>query len=112
MQILLYVDKDAMDSDLVRALRLRGVDVTTAFDAGLIGSSDEEHLQHAVASDRTLYSFNVRDFMMLHSRYLAARKPNTGIILARQQRYSVGDQLSRLVRFVQMRSAESYSQYC
>lgn len=27
MQIRLYLDEDAMDSDLVRALRLRGVDV-------------------------------------------------------------------------------------
>lgn len=35
MQIRLYLDEDAMDSDLVRALRLRGVDVTTALDVGL-----------------------------------------------------------------------------
>jgi hypothetical protein len=56
MQIRLYLDEDAMDSDLVRALRLRGVDVTTALDAGLTSSADEEHLKYAIASERTLYS--------------------------------------------------------
>jgi hypothetical protein len=69
MQIRLYLDEDAMDSDLVRALRLRGVDVTTALDAGLTSSADEAHLKHAIASERTLYSFNVSDFMALHTSY-------------------------------------------
>jgi len=107
MQIRLYLDEDAMDSDLVRALRLRGVDVTTALDAGLISSADEDHLRHAIVAERTLYSFNVRDFMALHTSYLEAEKPHAGIILAQQQRYSVGEQMRRLVRLAQMRSAES-----
>lgn len=107
MRIRLYLDEDAMDSDLVSALRLRGVDVTTALDAGLTSSADEEHLKHAIASKRTLYSFNVSDFMALHKLYLEAGKPHAGIILAQQQRYSVGEQMRRLVRLVQMRSAES-----
>jgi hypothetical protein len=54
MLIRRYLDEDAMDSDLVRALRLRGVDVTTALDVGLIGSADEAHLKFAIASERTL----------------------------------------------------------
>ena len=107
MRIRLYLDEDAMDSDLVSALRLRGIDVTTAFDAGLTGSADGEHLKHAIASERALYSFNVRDFMNLHRSYLDAGKPHAGIILAQQQRYRVGEQMRRLVRLVQMRSAES-----
>jgi hypothetical protein len=81
-------DEDAMDSDLVRALLLRGVDVTTALDAGFTSATDEEHLKFAIASERRLYSFNVSDFMALHTSYLAAGKPHAGIILAQQQRYS------------------------
>ena len=96
-----------MDSDLVRALRLRGVDVTTALDAGLASSADEEHLKYAIASERALYSFNVSDFMTLHTSYLAVGKPHAGIILGRQQHYGVGEQMRRLVRLIQMRSAES-----
>ena len=45
MLIKLYFDEDAMDSDVVQALRLRGVDVMTAHDLGLINSRDEEHLE-------------------------------------------------------------------
>ena len=33
-QIKIYIDEDAMDSDLVVALRSRGVTVITALDAG------------------------------------------------------------------------------
>jgi hypothetical protein len=107
MQIRLYLDEDAMDGNLVWALRVRGVDVTTALDAGLTGSADEEHLKYAIASERTLYSFNVRDFISLHTAYVAASKQHAGIILGQQQRYSVGEQMRRLVRLIQMRSAES-----
>ncbi len=107
MQIRLYLDEDAMDSDLVRALRLRDIDVTTALDAGLTRSTDEAHLKHAIESERTLYSFNVSDFMALHKSYVAAGKPHPGIILGQQQRYTVGEQMRRLVRLIQMRSAES-----
>jgi hypothetical protein len=32
MRIRLYFDEDAMDSDLVRALRVRGLEVITAFE--------------------------------------------------------------------------------
>ena len=93
MQIRLYLDEDAMDSDLVRALRLRGVDVTTALDLDLTNSTDEEHLQRAITNGRVLYSFNVSDFMALHTVYLAAGKDHTGLILGQQQRYSVGEQM-------------------
>lgn len=107
MQIRLYLDEDAMDSDLVRALRLRGVDVTTALDVGLTNSTDAEQLEYAVQQGRALYTFNVADFMTLHTSYVTAGKQHSGIILNRQQRYSIGEQMRRLIRLVQMRSAES-----
>ena len=95
MQVRLYFDEDAMDSDLVRALRLRGVDVITANDLGLINTRDEEHLEYATANGRVLYSFNVRDYMSLHASYLAAGNEHAGLILAQQQRFSVGEQRER-----------------
>lgn len=97
MQIRLYFDEDAMDGDLVRALRLRSVSVLTAHDMSLINRPDEEHLTSAAANGLALYSFNVRDYMALHSAYLAEEKQHAGIILAQQQRYSVGEQMRRLL---------------
>jgi hypothetical protein len=107
MQVRLYLDEDAMDSDLVRALRLRDVDVTTALEAGLTNSPDAVHLRSAAEDGRVLFSFNVGDFMVLHKEFLRAGKTHAGIILGQQQRYRVGEQMRRLVRLVQMRSAES-----
>ena len=104
--IRLYVDENAMDQDLVPALRARGVDVLTALDARMIERTDEEHLDDATAQGRVLYSFNVRDFYHLHTAYLAEGKAHAGIILARQQRYSVGEQMRRLLKFKATKSAE------
>jgi len=98
MRIRLYLDEDAMDSDLVSALRLRDVEVTTALEVGLTNSPDEAQLEYAIEHGRTLYSFNVGDFIVLHKSSVATGKHHAGIILARQQRYSVGEQMRRLVR--------------
>jgi hypothetical protein len=46
-RIEIYVDEDVMDSDLVAALRSRGVTVTTAWDANLVGEADAEQLGFA-----------------------------------------------------------------
>ena len=107
MQIRLYLDEDAMDGNLVWALRVRGLDVVTALDAGLIETPDLKHLEYASLHGRTLYSFNISDFMVLHTSWVAAGKQHAGIILGQQQRYSVGEQMRRLVRLIQMRSADS-----
>jgi len=61
--IRLYIDEDAMDQDLVRALRVRGMDVITVLDANM-----------------------------------TERKSHAGIILARQQQYSIGEQMQRILR--------------
>jgi hypothetical protein len=71
----------------VQALRARGVDVITVAEAGMLGCSDEKHLDWALVHNRVLYSFNVRDFYRLHSTLLEQGKSHAGIILASQQRY-------------------------
>jgi hypothetical protein len=106
VQARLYIDEDAMDDDLVQALRLRGVDVRTALDAGLVGRPDEEHLAHAGEAGRVLYTFNVGDYMQLHGEYMTAGREHAGIIFGDQQRYSVGEQMRRLLRIMALRSAE------
>jgi len=107
MKIRLYLDEDAMDSNLVWALRVRGLDVVTALDSGLIHAPDLKHLEYASLNGRALYSFNVGHYMALHTAYLTARQTHAGLILSQQQRYSVGEQMRRLVRLVQMKPAES-----
>lgn len=106
MTIRLYLEEDSMRRALIRALRTRGADVTTALEAGMIECDDKEHLDYATTQGRVLYSFNVGDFYGLHLAYLAEGKSHAGMILAQQQRYSVGEQMRRLLKLVTTKSAE------
>lgn len=95
-----------MDSNLMRALRARDVDVTTALDESMIERTDAEHLDFASRQGRVLFSFNRGDFLQLHSQYLATGKSHAGLILSRQQRYSVGEQMRRILHLIATKSAE------
>lgn len=106
MRIKLYLDEDAMDRDLAEALRQRGVDVLTALEAGMIERPDIEHLEFAASQSRVLYSFNVGDFAALHRDFLTGGDHHAGIILARQQRLGLGEQMRRLLRLIGTRTAK------
>jgi uncharacterized protein with PIN domain len=106
MKIQLYVDEDAMAHRLAQELRMRGIDVTTALEEAMIEHDDVDHLEYACTQDRVLYSFNIGDYYQLHTEFLTQGKEHAGIILAQQQRYSIGEQLRRLLRIIAVRSAE------
>lgn len=107
MKIRLYLDEDAMEGGLVWALRSRKVDVTTALEQGMVNQPDDLHLERATALGRVLYSFNVGDYLALHTGYLRQGNHHAGIILAPQQTYSVGEQMRRLLKLIALRSAEA-----
>ena len=106
MTIRLYLDEDAMDRDLVRALRARGVDVEPANEVGMIEREDDEHLTYATTQGRVIFSFNIGDFCRLHGEFMANRKSHAGIVVSRQQRYSVGEQMRRLLKLIANKTAE------
>ena len=106
MIIQLYLDEDSMDRDLARALMARGLDVRSVLDANMAGHPDAQQLEYATAQGRVLYSSNVRDFHRLHYEYMAARRSHSGIILVSQQRFSIGEQLRRLLNLTSSLSAE------
>jgi hypothetical protein len=82
------------------------VDVVTALDAGMIERGDGEHLDYATENDRVLCTFNVGDFYRLHSEYLSQGHRHAGIVFMQQQRFSVGEQMRRLLRLIAVKSAE------
>jgi len=104
--IRLYLDEDAMDGDLVRALRARGVDVEPANEVGMIEREDEEHLRYATAQGRVIFSFNIGDFCRLHGQLLASQEPHAGIVVSRQQRYGIGEQMRRLLKLIASKTAD------
>jgi hypothetical protein len=76
-RIKIYFDEDAMDTDLVAALRSRGVIVITVLDAGLTAISDEEQLAFSTAHDCVLYTFNVSDYYRLHTQWVNSGREHT-----------------------------------
>jgi hypothetical protein len=105
MEIRLYFDEDSMDRDLIRALRARGVDVESALEAEMINRSDVDHLEHSTRQGRVLFSFNVGDFYRLHTECLTQGRLHGGIVLAKQQTYSVGEVMRRLLKLVSTRTS-------
>jgi len=106
-QIKLYLDEDAMHRRLVAALHSRGVETVTAIEANLVGNPDEDHLAFATAHDCVLYSFNVSDFCRIHSQFIRAGGKHAGMILAPQQKFSVGEQTRRILRIHATTNADS-----
>jgi len=86
-----------MDTDLVAALRSRDIDVVTVLEVGLVGKSDEEQLTFATKLGCILYTFNVSDFYRLHTQWMTCAREHGGMILVSQQRFSVGEQLRRIL---------------
>jgi hypothetical protein len=102
----LYFDEDSVNRALIRALRARGMDVTNAVDAGQAGSPDRVQLEHATADGRVLFTYNVGDFFALHTQFRQEGRPHAGLILAVQRRYSVGEQMRRILRLNRERSSD------
>lgn len=106
MLMRLYFDEDASEYAVIRNLRARGVDVTSAVEEGRNGFSDPEQLVFATEQGRVICTSNLGDFISLHTDSLSQGKPHAGIILIHQQRFSVGQQILRLLRLMETKSAE------
>jgi len=106
VKVRLYLDEDAADSDFVYALRSRRVDVESAHEADMLSRADVEHLAYATTQGRVLFTFNTGHFCRLHAEFRAAGKPHAGIVVSRQQHYSVGEQMRRLLKLIARKTAE------
>lgn len=73
------------DHAIARGLRLRGIDVTTATDAGLIGATDQEHLAYGHRERRVVFSQD-DDFLKLHDDGV----PHAGIAFCQPESRTIG----------------------
>lgn len=100
MGFSLYFDEDTSSARLIHALRTREIDVVTAAEVALDAHSDEEQLLWAKDAGRVIYTFNAKHFCHLHGVFLRSGQEHAGIIIGQQQRYSIGEQLRRLLRIL------------
>jgi len=78
----LHLDADASRISLMRALIEAGHDVTrTPNNWMALDATDEQQLLGATAQGRCIFTFNIRDFVVLSKRYLH----HGGIILSSQK---------------------------
>ncbi|MEX1103391.1 MAG: DUF5615 family PIN-like protein, partial [Dehalococcoidia bacterium] len=77
-----------------------------ATDVGMRGSADIDRLAYAARSGRAILSANMSDFEPLHWEWMGAGVHHSGIVLVRQQQWSVGELLRRLERLLASKTAE------
>ena len=110
-EIRLHLDEDVEAHALVQALRGRGVDVTTTSEAGLVETSDEAQLLWSTQVHRALLTYNAADFCRLHARFMEEGRHHAGIILAEQQRHSVGEMMRSVLRLAATLDAEAMTDH-
>jgi predicted nuclease of predicted toxin-antitoxin system len=94
--VALYLDED-QDPLVARQCRTRGYDVLSTNDAGMLGATDEEQLDYAAREGRALVTFNIKDFSLLHARWMEDGRSHAGIIVTRQNKRSEIGGLLRLI---------------
>jgi hypothetical protein len=101
----LHLDADASVKALHKALIERGHDVTrTPTEWMPLDASDETQLLGATAQGRCLFTFNVRDFIVLAKRFPEHR----GIILAAQRRWTLPQLIESLHRLLSVTQAADW----
>lgn len=74
-----YADEN-LDRFLIEAVRLRGVDLLTAREAGRLHASDEQQLAYATSVGRVVLTHDRRDFRRLHRIWVETGRPHGGIV--------------------------------
>jgi hypothetical protein len=91
----LHLDADTSSKALYSALLERDHDVTrTPTEWIALDASDDQQLLGATAQGRAIFTYNIRDFIVLVKRY----PHHAGIILARQKSMSLNELINALDR--------------
>ncbi len=101
--VKLHLDADASCKALLRALTYRGHDVTRTPNPWMpLDADDETQLLRATAHGRVIFTFNVKDFLVLAQ----AHQSHRGILLAAQRSWPFAELLAALDRFLSEIDAE------
>lgn len=81
------------DPGVARTLRERGHDVMSALELGpdIYQAADADLLGYALTERRAVVTRNVRDFVLLHTAWMASERSHAGIILVHAKTVPEGD---------------------
>jgi hypothetical protein len=101
----LHLDADTSIKALHQALLGRGHDVTRTPTLWMpLDASDEAQLLGATAQGRSVFTFNVADFLALATQY----PQHGGLILAAQSRWSLSSLIAAIDRALSETQAEDW----
>ncbi len=101
----LHLDADTSSKALFKALLERGHDVTrTPAEWMPFDASDEQQLLGATAQGRAIFTYNIRDFIVLGERY----PQHGGIILAYQKGMSLSEVINALDHVLRETQADEW----
>ena len=101
----LHLDADTSSKALYNALLERGHDVTrTPAEWMHLDASDEGQLLGATAQGRAIFTYNIRDFIVLGERY----PHHAGIILAYQKSMNLNERINALDRVLRETDADEW----
>ena len=104
-KVHLHLDADTSSKALYNALLEHGHDVTRTPTAWMpFDASDEQQLLGATAQGRAIFTYNIRDFIVLGKRY----PQHAGIVLARQQSLSLNELITTLDRVLRETNADEW----
>lgn len=97
LPVALYLDENV--SVLVaKLLRGRGIKVTTANEAGCLGTDDEDQLRYAIANRMVIVTHDVKDFSRLAAHYAELGTFHSGMIMAvRRSPYEIARRLTTVL---------------
>jgi predicted nuclease of predicted toxin-antitoxin system len=104
MKIGLLLDED-VHSGLAHALRKRGYDAIHAQELDRKGRSDSDQLLFAIQQERCLFTFNVKDFVVLHNQHIKSFQEHWGIIVSKQLPFR--ETMARLLGLLQRHSKKT-----
>ena len=104
----LHLDADTSIKALHKALLNRGFDVTRTPSEWISSDADDEaQLLGATTHERCIFTFNIRDFMLLAQQHPG----HNGIILAAQQSWRLSELIEALTRLLsEMQSTDWHGQ--
>ena len=101
----LHLDADTSSKALYNALLERGHDVTrTPTEWMLLDATDEQQLLGATAQGRAIFTYNIRDFIVLGERF----PQHGGIILASQKSFTLIETIDALDRVLTETESEAW----
>ncbi len=83
------------------------MDVSSSRELRLLQSSDDAQLAWALDQGRAIYTYNASDFCRLHSEYIRQGRHHAGIIIGDQQAVAIGEEMRRLLRIADARTADA-----